>query len=189
MRILRLALLAAALQTSLPAAAGAAGVAWIAQAAESELAFSAWYEGEELSGAFGDFRVRVLLDESGSKPAFLEVEVRTGSADMNDREINEELSEPEWFDSASFPLAFFASSSIEPAAAGYLASGELRLKGLARKLDLPLQWNRDGDRARLSGSIVLSRLGWRIGTGEWAGNASLADRVEVRYEVTLAPEP
>ena len=188
MRILRLAPLTLAMLLFVPGADGAAGVPWVSQAAESKLAFSAWYDGQELSGTFGDFEVKVLLDEGGSNPIVLEVEVRTGSADMNDREINEELLEPEWFDSASFPLAAFTSSSIQPVASGYLASGRLRLKGVTQELDLPLRWTRDGDRGSLSGSVVLSRLEWQVGTGEWASDASLADRVEVRYEVMLAPE-
>jgi polyisoprenoid-binding protein YceI len=188
MRILRFALLTLVMMVFVPGADGGAGVPWVSQAAESKLAFSVWYEGEDLSGSFDDFKVKVLLDEGGSNPVVLEVEVRTGSADMNDREINEELMEPEWFDSASFPLAAFTSSAIQPVASGYLASGQLRLKGITQELDLPLQWERDGDRGRLSGSVVLSRREWQVGTGEWASDASLADRVEVRYEVMLAPE-
>ena len=189
MKLARYAALALLLQMTALGAAGAGGESWVSQAAESELAFSAWYDGEELTGAFKDFDVRLLLDENRSGPAALEVEVRVGSADMNDREINEELLEPEWFDGASFPLATFSSTAIRPAASGFVANGQLRLKGLARDLEIPLEWQRDDKRARLAGSVILSRRAWQVGTGEWASEASLADRVEVRYEVTLVPEP
>lgn len=188
MKLNLLVLLTFVLKVFAPADAVADSVAWVSQASGSTLAFSAWYDGEELLGAFGDFRVRLILDEGGSNPTDLEVEVRMGSADMNDREINAELSEAEWFDSASFPLAAYTSNAIRAAPSGYLASGQLRLKDSTQALDIPLHWEAGDGQVSLSGSVILSRQAWRIGTGEWAGDTRLEDRVEVRYEVTLIPE-
>lgn len=160
---------------------------WISRAADSELGFSAWYEGEELPGRFERFEARLQLDDSGSEPSALIVEIDVGSADMNDRQINEELGKPEWFDAASFPRAEFSSSEIRRAGAGYLATGRLRLKGIDKDLEIPLEWQHDGDSATLFGTAVLMRRDWQVGTGEWASDASLADRVELHYRVTLTP--
>lgn len=161
---------------------------WRSTAADSELAFSAWWEGTELPGHFADFTAQVQLDETGTVPTALTVEVKVGSADMNDREINAELLEPDWFDAASFPSAVFASTAIRRGDSGYLAAGSLRLKGIESPLEIPLDWERDGDSATLSGAITLSRQDWQIGAGEWAGNASLSNRVELRYRVVLTPQ-
>ena len=162
---------------------------WVSRAADSELAFSAWYEGEELPGRFEQFEARLELDANNGEIRALTVEVELGSADMNDREINEELREPEWFNTKVFPRAVFSSSEIRPAGADYVAVGQLRLKGIEKALQIPLEWRRDGDSARLSGTVVLLRHDWQIGSGEWASETRLADRVELRYRVTLAPEP
>jgi len=164
------------------------GNQWRSTGAGSELAFSAWYEGEELTGHFADFAARVELDEDGSGPRVLTVEVSVASADMKDREVNEELKEPDWFDATTFPTAVFASSDIRPAETGYVASGHLQLKGIDQLLEIPLDWRRDGDSATLSGSVTMSRRDWRIGAGEWSSDASLSDRVELRYTVALKPE-
>jgi polyisoprenoid-binding protein YceI len=161
------------------------GAQWRSTAATSELAFSAWWEGTELPGRFADFTARVQLDETGTDPIALTVEVKVGSADMNDREINAELVEPDWFNVASFPLAVFTSNQIRRGESGYLARGTLRLKGIERPLEIPLDWRRDGDSATLAGTATLSRQDWQVGAGEWASNASLSDRVELRYRVVL----
>jgi len=161
---------------------------WRSTAAGSELAFSAWWEGTELPGRFADFTARVQLDETGTDPTALTVEVKVGSVDMNDREINAELVEPDWFNVASFPLAVFASTAIRREESGYLAAGSLRLKGIESSLEIPLEWERDGDSATLSGTVTLSRQDWQVGAGEWASNASLSDRVDLRYRVILTPE-
>lgn len=162
---------------------------WVSRAADSELAFSAWYEGNELPGRFEQFEARLELDASDGELRALNVQVEVGSADMNDREINEELREPEWFDTTAFPRAEFSSSEIRPAGADYVAVGRLRLKGIEKDLEIPLEWRRDGDSATLSGTVVLLRHDWQVGSGEWASETRLADRVELRYRVTLTPEP
>ena len=171
-----------------PQAGLADGARWRSTAADSELAFSAWWEGTELPGRFADFTARVQLDETDSSPIALTVEVEVGSADMNDREINEELTGPDWFHAAAFPLAIFASNEIRRTESGYLAAGSLRLKGIERPLEIPLDWQRDGDSATLSGKVSLSRQNWQIGAGEWASDASLANRVELRYRAVLTLE-
>jgi polyisoprenoid-binding protein YceI len=160
---------------------------WISRASGSELAFSAWYEGEELPGRFERFEARLAVDESSGDPQALTVEVDVGSVDMNDRQINEELSEPEWFDAATFPQAAFSSDAIRRVGQAYLAAGQLRIKGIEKPLEIPLEWRRDGDSATLSGAVTLMRRDWQVGSGEWASDASLADRVELRYRVTLTP--
>jgi polyisoprenoid-binding protein YceI len=170
-----------------PSLAGANDAQWLSQATDSELAFSAWYDGKELVGRFAKFDVRVELDAVRNAPRALTVEVEVGTADMKDREINQELAEPDWFDSRSFPVAVFTSREISQSEGGFLAAGVLRLKGIEQAVAIPLTWQRDGDTATLSGSVVVSRSAWRVGAGEWSSDASLADRVEVRYRVVLAP--
>jgi len=167
--------------------AAATGLRWQSQADGSELNFSAWYEGEEIPGRFSRFAVQLTTDDSTGEPAALTVEVEVGSADMSDEEINQELAEPDWFDSASFPAARFLSEDIAASPGGYLAAGHLQLKGIERPLQVPFAWRREGERATLSGSVDLSRLAWQVGGGEWASDASLADRVRVSFEIRMVP--
>lgn len=167
--------------------AAATGLRWQSQADGSELNFSAWYEGEEIPGRFSRFAVQLTTDDSTGKPATLTVEVEAGSADMSNEEINQELAEPDWFDSASFPAARFLSEDIAASPGGYLAAGHLQLKGVERPLQVPFAWRREGERATLSGSVDLSRLAWQVGGGEWASDASLADRVRVSFEIRMVP--
>ncbi|MGK2924299.1 MAG: YceI family protein [Lysobacterales bacterium] len=161
---------------------------WTLVAADSELTFSAYYEGEELPGRFTRFAVTLETSSETGEPTALLVEVQAASADMNDREVNAEIVEPAWFDAQAFPIASFASQDIQPAENdGFLATGRLGIKGIEQPLKIPLNWTREGDRAILTGSVRLSRLDWQVGTGEWSNDASLADRVDVRWRVTLVP--
>lgn len=160
---------------------------WESEPGAGELSWSAYYEGEELPGRFERFDVAMETDPSGA-PSSLTVDVETGSADMRDREINAEIGEPEWFDVSAFPTARYESQDIRPVGDGFRAYGRLRLKGVEQALEIPLDWQRDGDAGELSGSIRLSRQDWNIGTGEWSSDASLSDRVDLRWRVRLVPE-
>ena len=167
---------------SLPAAAE---TEWESRTDGSELRFSAWYEGEEIPGRFGRFSVRLGTGAADGEPVSLAVEVRMSSADMNDGEVNQELAEPEWFGTAAYPAARFVSDDIVPADGGFLARGQLRIKGVERPLEVPFAWRPDGRQGRLTGAVELSRLAWQVGAGEWASDASLADRVRVSFDVDM----
>jgi polyisoprenoid-binding protein YceI len=104
---------------------------------------------------------------------------------MNDGEVNQELAEPEWFGTAAYPAARFVSDDIVPADGGFLARGQLRIKGVERPLEVPFAWRPDGRQGRLTGAVELSRLAWQVGAGEWASDASLADRVRVSFDVDM----
>lgn len=162
-------------------------VAWRSETDGSELRFAARYEGEEIPGRFTRFDVQITTESAAGTPRALIVEVAVGSADMNDPEINEELAEPDWFDAGSFPLARFESDEIKRSPEGYVAAGRLRIKNIEHALTVPFTWQRDGPGAILSGSLGLSRLAWAIGSGEWASDASLEDRVQLAYSVNLLP--
>ena len=184
-RLLLVPLLAAAMAAH--PVAGADAVEWSSLPGDSSLAFSAYYEGEKLPGRFEQFSVSLQTDAASGAPLRLVVEVATGSADMNDREINAEIGEAEWFATDSFPSARFESTDFEATETGYLAQGRLSLKGVERPLELPLSWSHGGDAGELTGTLRMSRLDWRIGTGEWENDASLSDRVDLRWHVRMAP--
>lgn len=178
-----------ALLVALPLSSAAADSQWLSVARDSELRFAARYEGEEIPGRFARFEVRLTADAGTGEPTALAVEVDMGSADMNDDEINEELSGPDWFAAARFPDARFIADDIRSRGDGFVASGRLRIRDIEQSLEVPFTWRPDGERSVLTGSVDLPRLAWQVGIGEWAEDDSLADRVTVAFDVVLIREP
>jgi polyisoprenoid-binding protein YceI len=161
---------------------------WRSLAQESELRFVARYEDQPLDGLFRRFSVTVTTDEPGLAPTGLRVEVDVASADMNDREINDELTQADWFYTEQFPQAVFESDRIVEDGKGMLlATGTLQLKGRRLETSVPFSWRAERDRAELSGTTALSRLSWNIGAGEWASDEPIADTVELEFRVVLQP--
>jgi polyisoprenoid-binding protein YceI len=155
----------------------------------SRLAFIARYEDQELAGRFQRFTAELVQDSETGFPVTLGVDVDTGSADMNDRDINDELKQPAWFDSFSFPAARFESTTIRRLdAQRFIAEGHLTLKGSRQPVEVPFSWFEGAEGYSMSGELILSRLAWGIGSGEWADESTIADDVRLSFEVTLVTD-
>jgi polyisoprenoid-binding protein YceI len=149
-----------------------------------EIRFTARYEGQPLDGVFPRFRVELQVERPGGEPRGLRVTVATGSADMNDREVNEELKTPTFFDASNWPEAVFSSETIKSDPDGtYSAVGTIEVKGATLPLTVPFRLDDTGRERELTGEVSVSRLAWGVGLGEWAQTDLIADEVVVRFRV------
>jgi polyisoprenoid-binding protein YceI len=163
---------------------------WRSSGEGDSLTFVTSWDGQPLEGRFRTFKVRVDTQEPEQAPAALIVQVETTSADMNDKELNAALGDPDWFDSTAYPAANFTTDRIERTGENqYRATGKLELKGQANGATVHFDWHTDGATATLTGTAELSRSSWRVGSGEWSGEEHIPDAVQVRFNVTLARTP
>jgi len=163
---------------------------WTSIPAGSTLEFIAGYEGTEAPGRFEQFKVELVFDPEQSAGASMRVEVVTASARLGNEELDEAVAGPEWFDVQNYPLAVFTSNSIlHPGGADYIAEGIVSIKGLSKPIKVPLRWTDDSHHAEIAGELVLSRLDFAIGTGEWARDQTISFDVRVRFRVELEPKP
>jgi len=170
-------------------AAQAHAETWRSIQDQSTLEFMVDYEGAAAPGRFDRFEVLLSVDPATGKPGDLQVSVDTTSAGMGSTDIDDAVAAPEWFDSRSFPRASFRSDNIqEHEDLGYAAEGVVSIKGVDRPLTVPFHWRTESDEAEMTGSVILSRLDFGIGTGEWASGSPIGTQVEVRFTVTLKPE-
>jgi polyisoprenoid-binding protein YceI len=152
----------------------------------SQLEFIATYEGQPVLGAFRRFDVRLAFDPRQPSGSRLEVSVATGSADMNSDDVTQTIKGPEWFDAGRYPEARFTSTDIVQEGPGrYAARGTLSLKGVQRRLTVPITWNESGDTANMRGQLTIRRTDFNIGTGEWASGSMIGLDVVLRFNVKV----
>lgn len=174
----------ASLLISVLAAPGALADEW-RMLGDGELLFEPTWEGEAVPGRFDDFDVRLDTGEGGVAGSELVVTVSLQSADMDDPDINEAIVGAEWFAVSKFPVATYKSDTIEASEGAYLAAGHLDLKGVRLPVNVPFQWTESGDRAAMSGEVVIDRTRFDVGSGEWASGEPIGTAVRVRFSVTL----
>ena len=180
----REALLVALLMTlSVPPALAAE---WRIVRAESRLEFVPTYQGQEAKGVFHRFEVSLSSGSDAPASGKLAVSVALASADMGSQDIDDAIRGNQWFDVTHGPEARFASDDIVAQSDGrFLARGTLSLKGIERQVAVPFTWWAAGDDARMQGQLVLRRIDFGIGTGEWASSESIGLDVTVRFDVKL----
>ncbi len=153
---------------------------------ESALRFEASWEGTALPGRFDTFDVRLVTGADELTDSQLTVTVDLAGADMEDPDINEAIAGDEWFAVSEYPRATYVSDAIVKTAPGeYRASGQLELKGVSLPVDVPFRWTETDSRAEMSGELIVDRLRFNVGSGEWANDDSIGADVLLSFNVLL----
>ena len=169
----------------LPAVADAAGVV----VGKSEIAFTMKQMGVNFDGRFAKWTADVVFQPGALDKSNAVVDVDLGSLDLASVETEAEAKGPLWFNTPKFPVAHFASTSIRSLGGDrYEIAGKLSLKGVTRDCVVPVTVKADAAGNRVAeGAFSLKRLEYRIGEGEWADTATVADDIRVRVRMVLAP--
>jgi polyisoprenoid-binding protein YceI len=136
---------------------------------------------------FRKFSAQVDYDAAKPEASKASVDIDTASLDLGDDDMNKEVAKKEWFNSAQFPKASFASSSIKPAGPGKLnVAGKLTIKGKSVDVSFPLTVKAEGGKQTFEGALPIKRLAFNIGEGEWKDTSMVADEVVIKFRVTAA---
>ena len=168
-------------------AAGAAAAAPALLPAQSEISFVSRQMGVPVAGRFHRFDAQVNFDPSHPQASRFTVGVDVGSVEMPTDDATQELTRPAWFDAPRFPRAVFESSAVRLLERGrYEVSGRLLIKGHALEVVVPIALEQVGGVTFASGSLVVHRLAFSIGEGEWADTSLVDDGVQIRFRLALA---
>ena len=85
-----------------------------------------------------------------------------------------------------FPSARFTSAEISKQDTGFLAKGELTLKGKSLPIDLPFELQIVGDSAVMTGQAVLDRTLWNVGAAPWDTDEWVSRSVKLDIKVSAA---
>ena len=170
-----------------PFAAHAQGVV----AAKSDIDFTISQMGVKFDGRFRKWTADVVFTPGALASSKAIVDIDLGSVDLASDDSESAAKGPLWFDTAKFPTAHFASTSIRDAGNNrYEVAGKLTIKGITRDCVVPIAVTADASGNRVAaGSFSLRRLDYRIGEGEWADTGTVANDIVVRVRMTLAPAP
>ena len=157
--------------------------------AQSEITFVAKQLGVPLNGRFKAFTAQTAFDPKQPGASKVAFQIDLASVAVN-AETDVELVKPEWFNTAKFPKATFQSSAIKALGGGkFEVAGKLGIKGLTRDLVVPVQLTQAQGLSTASGSFVLKRLDFKVGDGDWADPAVVANDVQVKFKLVLQGVP
>ena len=150
----------------------------------SEVSFEVKQAGAPFHGRFRRFGGDVCL--AADHVTRIEVWLEPASVDAGLPEIDAALKEKDFFAVSQYPRAIYNSQSVEVRGNAQLARGTLQMKDKRRNLEVPFRLQREGERQVVSGTLVLNRLDYGIGTGEWSNTSWLGGEVTVGFKATLS---
>lgn len=155
----------------------------------SHIKFTAQQEGADFSGEFTDFSGLIAFDPDAPETGSIKITIPLGSVDAGSKDRNSTLPGKVWFSTKRFPTAVFSSDDITRDGDGYIAVGELTLKGKSVPLELPFDLIVDGSRAVMTGDLVMDRTDWDVGSDPWDTDEWVSRNVTLDIKVTANRTP
>lgn len=95
----------------------------------------------KVRGSFDDFEGTIHLDPDDMTGSSVEVVIDVASIDTADEKRDEHLRSPDFFDAANHPKMTFSSTSVKKSGSGWVAVGDLTIRGTTRQVELPFEIN------------------------------------------------
>lgn len=171
---------------ALPALAAPPAAAPVLVPAQSEISFVSHQMGVPIDGKFRKFDAQVQFDPKAPQKGHFQIDVDVTSVSLPTSDAMEEVVKPAWFNAKNFPAAQFSSTAIRAIDKGhYEISGRLTIKGIGQDVVVPVALTQSAGVTTAAGEIVLHRLTFAIGDGEWKDTSVVADNVEVKFHLAL----
>lgn len=177
-----------------PAAGEGEPLCYAGGAGSGELTFSGAVEDTGFAGRFGEFSVRYCLAGEEAQGHEIRVTVSLASADSDNRDRDETLKGPQFFAVERHPTAVWQSTGVRRDGDGYVADGELSLKGITAPQSIRYELTPDGEaiiargRFTMAGGTRIDRQRFDVGIGEFADPEFVRNEVVVEFEVTLSAQ-
>lgn len=157
---------------------------WDILAEGSHIRFTAQQEGSDFTGAFTAFTGDIAFDPDAPEAGAVTISIPLSGVDAGSKDRNSTLPAKVWFSTKAFPTAVFTSDKISRDGEGYLAKGELTLKGKSAPVALPFTLEIDGDRAVMNGAVTIDRTTWDVGSDPWNTDEWVSTGVSLDIKVT-----
>ncbi len=162
---------------------------WAQQAVvadQSTIGFITKQMGSPVDGKFGKFEAQIQFDPKKPEASKISFTIDTNSAVIADAETTKEVKKADWFNTAKFPTATFAATSVKSLGAGkFEVAGNLTIKGVTKPVVVPVTATQKGTATTVDGVVAIKRLDFKLGDGEWKDTSIVADEVQIKFKLAL----
>jgi len=166
----------------IPAAVVLMAANWVVDYSASHLTFDAVQEGTPFTGKLV-FEADITFDPKTLKGTVIVVTIPLKQTDAGTSDRNETLLTKDFFNVGDYPVATFESTEVVTTDKGFTANGTLTINGIRKPLSLPFTLKEHGESADVVGETTISRKDFNVGTGEWADEGTIGDKVVVKLNL------
>jgi polyisoprenoid-binding protein YceI len=156
---------------------------WQIDYQQSTIKFIGDQAGASFTGEWQRWSAEIQFDAKRLDEARFNVEIDTASGFSNDQERDDTIRSNDFFAVESFPQAGYRANKFLQTQDGYQSMGKLSIKAISADVVLRFNVVDDGKFKVLTGTAVLDRLLWNVGTGDWADTTWVGQSVKVEVRV------
>lgn len=131
-------------------------------------------------GVFENLKGSVVFDTADLGNSGFDVSVEVSSINTGNKLKNKHAQGPQWFDAEKHPLIRYVSDSIYRRDSMYVAVGNLEIKGISKKTEIPFTFSSAGDSAIFSSAFSINR-------SEFGIRKSRGDKRDSTYLIITVP--
>lgn len=157
-----------------------AAAPWAVDREASRIELTVQALGGSHSGRFADWDGDIVFDPDDPERTRAAIVVQSDSLRMSPAAASGRATGPAFLDASRHPVIRFDLRALEPLGGDrYTARALMTIKGVTKPVAFPVDLRVTGDRAHLTGALVLNRADFSIGTtGPW--NRLVGRQVSVR---------
>ena len=157
---------------------------WQIDYEKSYIKFAGDQAGASFDGTWTNWKAELYFDENAVEAGSFDVTVYAADVDTADVDRDVTLADPEWFDVRQFPEAYYRADNFATLDdGGFIANGQLVIKGVAAAVPLKFRIETNGADRLLIGEAEMLRNDLGLGTGEWQGTDWVSNEVTVMVRV------
>lgn len=189
---------ASLLALALPALASAAPVVYKVDPDHSSVSFSIRHFVSNVQGRFKDFDGTIKYDKQNPTASSVEFTAQVASIDTDNKDRDNHLKSPDFFDAAKFPTMTFTSTSVKAKDANTLdVTGNLTIHGMTKTVTIPVSVlgtvaTKGGEKAGFESNFTIDRKDYGV---QWnrvldTGGTMLGNDVKIAVSVEAnTPKP
>ena len=150
-------------------------------APENEVLFKIKNSGITIDGKFKGVSGTIFFDPKDISTSSLNVSIETKTVNTGNNSRDGHLKKKDYFDVETFPKITFQSKKIEPTKSGYVATGNLTIKGKVKEIKIPFTYSETGSEGIFNGTFTINRLDYGVGESSWilSDNATITLKIKV----------
>jgi len=159
---------------------------WTIDHTQSHLTFEGTQMKAPFTGEFTKFDGFIFFDPNDPSASIANITIDMTSVITKNEERDSNILGSPWFFTSSFPEAKFETTSFEKTDENaYVAHANLTIRDVSLSVSLPftLTISKDADNrktANMQGTLILQRLDYNIGTGEWKDTSFVGNPVTIK---------
>lgn len=157
--------------------------------ANSKIAFMGQHAGKNFSGEFKSWQAKIDFDPANLPGSKISAHFDLTSAKTGDMMYDGTLPSADWFDIKNTPQAEFVTTAIRAnAAGGYMASGNLTLRGVTKPVEFTFSLSDlHAPPVRVTAQFPIDRLAYAIGQKSDAAAEWVSKTITVELQLSARP--